>query len=124
MNIKGKAAEYLVRTDPRLYGKYVILENRVTVLYVSLQSPIWAIKGFLTLLQEICERFNRAWLIANIIVKWKQHTLCWHMDDVESSHPEKDVQDVFEDWLIDTYDHDCTGRSSCGEAQRMHWKET
>ena len=37
MKIKGKAAEYLILADPRLYRRYVRLENGVTVLYVELK---------------------------------------------------------------------------------------
>ena len=39
MKIKGKAAEYLVRCDPRLYRKHVLLENGVTVLFVEFKRP-------------------------------------------------------------------------------------
>ena len=42
--------------------------------------------------------------VANRIVKGKQHTVCWHVDDIKSSHVEKQVQDDFKECLIQRYD--------------------
>ena len=48
--------------------------------------------------------------VANRIIEGSQHTICWHVDDVKSSHKSKKVQDDFENWLIDTYDCDKKGK--------------
>ena len=36
--------------------------------------------------------------VANCIINGKQHTVCWHVDDIKSSHVDKKVQDEFKDW--------------------------
>lgn len=41
MKIKGKAADYLVLMDPRLYRKYIMMENGATVLYVELKKALY-----------------------------------------------------------------------------------
>lgn len=38
------------------------------------------------------------------MVNGSQQTVCWHVDDIKSSHVEKQVQDDFEEWLIQRYD--------------------
>ena len=44
--------------------------------------------------------------MTNREIEGSQHTVCWHVDDIKSSHKSSKVQDEFEDWLIDTYDKD------------------
>ena len=41
MKIKGEAADYLILADPRLYRKFVRLENGATVLYVELKMALY-----------------------------------------------------------------------------------
>ena len=41
MKIKGKAADYLILTDPKLYRKYIMTENGDTVLYVELKKALY-----------------------------------------------------------------------------------
>ena len=48
--------------------------------------------------------------MANRIIQASQQTICWHVDDVKSSHKSKEVQDEFEDWLINKYDCDKKGK--------------
>ena len=48
--------------------------------------------------------------VANKTINGHQQTLCWHVDDVKSSHVNKKVQDAFENWLIDKYDWDQNGK--------------
>ena len=44
------------------------------------------------------------------MIKGSQQTVCWHVDDIKSSHVDKEVQDEFEEWLIDMYDRDDKGK--------------
>ena len=41
--------------------------------------------------------------VANRIVKGKQHTVSWHVDDLKASHQDSTVKDKFEKWLDKTY---------------------
>jgi hypothetical protein len=48
--------------------------------------------------------------VANRIVKGKQHTVSWHVDDLKSSHVDSTVNDEFENWLDKTYASDDIGK--------------
>ena len=41
--------------------------------------------------------------VANWIVRKKQHTVRFHVDDILSSHMDKEVNDEFHKWLQDTF---------------------
>ena len=41
MKIKGKAADYLILADPRLYRKFVLIENGQTVLYAEITKALY-----------------------------------------------------------------------------------
>ena len=47
--------------------------------------------------------------------------MCWHVDDIKSSHVSKKLQDEFESWLIDTYDKDAN-RKVVGKQKRCTGK--
>jgi hypothetical protein len=47
--------------------------------------------------------------VANHIVKVKQHTVSWHVDDLKSSHVDSKVNDQFLQWLENTYASDDIG---------------
>lgn len=66
MKIKGKVADYLIQADPRLYRKYIKLENGATILYVELRKALYGqlkaallfYKKFVTKLQGIGFKLN------------------------------------------------------------------
>lgn len=119
MKIKGKAADYLMLADPRLYRKFVQLENGATVLFVQLKMALYGqlkaallfYKKFVKDLEDIGFVLNAYDpCVANRMVQGSQHTVCWHVDDIKSSHISSQVQDDFENWLIDMYDRDLQGK--------------
>ena len=119
MKVKGKAAELLVRTDPKLYRKFVLYERGVVVLHVELAKALYGqlkaallfYKKFVRDLQGIGFKLNPYHpCVANRTINGSQHTVCWHVDDIKSSHVDKTVQDDFEAWMIKTYDQDKKGK--------------
>ena len=56
------------------------------------------------------------------MVDGSQHTVCWHVDDIKSSHISSKVQDKFEDWLIGMYDKDPKG-NVVGKLKRCSGKQ-
>ena len=85
MKIKGKAVEYLVLADPRLYRKFVRIEKGVTVLYVELKRALYGqskaallfYKKFVKDLQGIGFVLNPYDpCVANRMVEGSQHTIC------------------------------------------------
>ena len=41
--------------------------------------------------------------VANRIIRGRQKTLTWHVDDVKSSHKDKKVNDEFHTWCENKY---------------------
>ena len=62
------------------------------------------VQKFRTDLESIGFRFNPYDVcVDNRIVRGKQHTIRFHVDDVLSSHVDKKVNDEFREWAQKTY---------------------
>lgn len=48
--------------------------------------------------------------VANRTVRGKQHTICWHVDNIKLSHVEPKVNDEFHEWLQTKYGEDNIGK--------------
>ena len=90
--------DYLILADPRLYRKFVRLENGQTVLYVELKMALYGqlraalifYKKFFRDLKSIGFELNPYDpCVANRMIEGAQHTVCWHVDDIKSSHISK-----------------------------------
>ena len=112
MKITGRLVDYLVEIAPKTYAKYVVYENGRKVLYVEvlralygmlISAMLWYNK-FRSDLEEIGFEFNPYDpCVANRIVKKKQHTVRFHVDDLLSSHVDSRVNDKFLKWLEHNY---------------------
>jgi hypothetical protein len=88
----GTLAELMVKTNPKLYQQYVILEKGRTVLYLQLQKALYGMMKsallYYTDLQEMgfeINPYNPS--VANWTVKGTQMMIrCWHVDDSMMSH--------------------------------------
>jgi hypothetical protein len=97
MIMRGRLAEIMAAVAPEIYNKYITIENGIKLLYVKLLMALYGTlkdvllfyqnlvgdleeKGFKLNPYEIC--------IVNKIIKGKQMTLCWHVDDMKISHIE------------------------------------
>jgi hypothetical protein len=79
-------------------------------LYGMLQSSLLYYKKFRKDLEEIGFKVNPYDpCVANRIVKTKQHTVTWHVDDLKSSHVDPGVNDEFLQWLKGKYASDHIG---------------
>jgi len=102
----------LVVMDPTLYSKYVVFEGGRKVIYVAVLRAIYGMldasllwyKKFRRDLEKIGFVFNPYEpCVANRVVKGKQHTVRFHVDDVLSSHVYATVNDEFHKWLNKMY---------------------
>jgi hypothetical protein len=100
VKFEGKIAEMLVRIDPKLYRKYVKNENGKTVLYVELRKALYGtLKAALLFWKLLSSKLVEwgfiinpyDWCVANRIVKGKQQTVLWHVDDLKISHVDEAV---------------------------------
>jgi len=112
MKIRGAMVDMLVQIDPDLYAPFVTMERGQKVMYVHILKAIYGMlmsgllfyKKFRKSIEEIGYEVNPYDpCVANKIIDGKQHTLCWHVDDVKASHVDSKVNDRFQEWLTKEY---------------------
>jgi hypothetical protein len=114
MRLRGKLAELMVKVAPEIYSKYVIINsNGETMLYVRLLNALYGIMKAALLYYE---KFVRDILsigfvlnpydpcVANKVVKGKQLTITWHVDDLKVSHVRAHVVTRMAKWLKTQYE--------------------
>jgi hypothetical protein len=115
MKIRGPLVDMLCNIAPKIYEDYVTYEGGHKVLYVMmlmviygmLQSLLLYYKKFRKDIKSIGFEVNPYDpCVANCIVKGKQHTVSWHVNDLKSSHVDSTVNDKFKNWLNKTYASD------------------
>ena len=108
MKITGVLVDLLVEIAPEVYGPYVVFENGRKVLYVQVIRALYGMlvaallwyKQFKGDLESIGFKFNPYDpCVANRIVKGKQQTVRFHVDDLKSSHMDKQVFDLVERYV-------------------------
>ena len=106
MKITGKLVDVLISIAPEIYGGYVVYKNGKKVIYVVVLRALYGMlisallwyKNFRKDLEGIGFIFNPYDpCIANRIVKKKQQTICFHVDDLKSSHVDAKVNNKFLD---------------------------
>ncbi|KAI2491042.1 Reverse transcriptase (RNA-dependent DNA polymerase) [Fragilaria crotonensis] len=100
MKLEGKMAELLVRCDPKLYRKYIQIENGKEVLYVQLEKALYGtLKAALLFWRRLSAQLIK-WgfelnpydsCVANKIIDESQCTILWHVDDLKISHKDPNV---------------------------------
>jgi hypothetical protein len=112
MKIRGALVDILVEMNPEKYTKFVTCENGKRVIYVMmlkalygmLESSLLYYKKFKNDIETIGFEVNPYDpCVANRIVQGTQQTICWHVDDLKSSHKKSIVNDEFLDWLTKMY---------------------
>jgi hypothetical protein len=98
MRLRGNFAELMVKVAPKIYTKYVIINAKgETVLYVRLLNALYVImkaallyyQRFVTNLKSIGFQINPYNpCVAIKLVKGRQLTVVWHVDDLKSKPPE------------------------------------
>ena len=112
MKITGVLVDMLVEMEPDIYGPYVVYEKGRKVLYVEVIMVIYGMlvasllwyQKFRKDLESIGFKFNPYDpCVANRMVRSKQHTVRFHVDDLMSSHVEARTNDLFLKWLNKMY---------------------
>jgi hypothetical protein len=114
MRMRGKLAELMVKVAPEICTKYVIINKKgETALHVRLLNALCGImkaallcyQRFVTDIRAIGFEINPCDpCVANKIVKKKQLTIVWHVDDLKVSHVMTPVVTKLIDWLKNTYE--------------------
>ena len=114
VRIKGILVDILVTIAPEVYkafvkfdskgNKYLIVEC-LNAIYGTMVASLLYYKKFVeTLTREGFELNPYDPCVANRVVKGKQQTVCWHVDDCKISHVNTAVQDRFIKTLKDEYE--------------------
>ena len=107
MKITGTMVKYVIDIAPE-YRDFVVLQNGRRVIYVEVHRAIYGMlvssllwykqfrgdlegQGFVFNPYDPC--------VANKMVRGKQHTIRFHVDDLLSSHMDPKVNDEFAKWL-------------------------
>lgn len=112
MKIRGELALLLVKTNPELYEKFLVEENKQPVLYVEILKALYGLVDASLLFYKklVKDLKNEGFVlneydpcVANKVVNGKQLTLTWHVDDLKVSHVDKTVVDEFIEWIQEKY---------------------
>ena len=118
MKMNGLLAELMVKTDPKIYRKYVTIEKGRQVLYLRLQKALYGMmKSALLFYRKLFKELKEIGFeinlydpcVANKLVNEKQMTVRWHVDDLMISHVDKGeilkfvkcIKDIYGDNLVE-----------------------
>jgi hypothetical protein len=119
MKMVGTLAELMVKTNPKMYRQYVILEKGKSVLYLRLQKALYGMmKSALLFYRKLVSELREMGFtinpydpcVANKTVNGTQMTIRWHVDDLMISHVSQDeimrvvqgIKDIYGENLAET----------------------
>ncbi len=94
MKMVGMLAELMVKTNPKMYRQYVVLEKGRSVLYLRLQKALYGMmKSALLFYRKLVSELKKMGFeinpydpcVANKMVNGTQMTIRWHVDDLMMS---------------------------------------
>ena len=96
MKISRTSTDMMCKVNPK-YSDYIVNEKGKPVLYLQLSKKLWyqTFKGCLETIGIKLNPYDPC--VVNMMVKGKQCTLCWYVDDTKISHDESSVVD----WVIE-----------------------
>lgn len=104
--------DILLELNYEKYAKFVAYEGRSRIIYVVMSKALYGmLQSSLLYYQKLQKDIEGIRFIvneydlcvANRTVEGTQHTICWHVDNLESSHKKKKVNDRFLIWLNNMY---------------------
>ncbi len=119
MKMVGMLAELMVKTNPKLFQQYVMLEKGRSVLYLRLQKAQYGMmKSALLFYRKLVSELPEMGFeinpydpcVANKTVNGTQMTIRWHVDDLMISHLSQDeimkvvrgIKDIYGESLAET----------------------
>jgi hypothetical protein len=100
VKLEGKMVDLLVKIEPKLYRKYVLIEKDKPILYVELKKALYGtLRAALLFWQKLSTQLvdwgfeinPYDWCVANKNIDGKQCTVLWHVDDLKISHVDPNV---------------------------------
>jgi histone deacetylase 1/2 len=113
MRFQGRLAELMVLIAPQVYRKYVTTDTKgEPVLFVKLQKALYGmLKSALLFYKKLLTDLVAKGFTVNPydpcvvtkMIRGKQMTICWHVDDLKLSHRRKAEIKKIEHWLRSIY---------------------
>ena len=107
VKLEGKMVDLLMKLEPKLYHKYVLIEKGKLILYVELKKALYGtLRTALLFWQKLSKQLEDwgfkinpyDWCVANKTINGKQCTILWHVDDLKILHVDPAmVSDVIAD---------------------------
>jgi hypothetical protein len=103
VRLEGPLAKLLTKVDPELYTKYLMKEGHKDVMYVKLAKALYGtLQAALLFWKDLSGHLIEQGFtlnpydecVANKMIKGKQCTILWHVDDLKLSHVSEAVLDV------------------------------
>jgi hypothetical protein len=100
MMLVGKTAELLVRLDPKMYRKHIMIKKGKPIMYVQLKKALYGtLQASLPFWKDLSKHLKEwgfeinpyDWCVANKTIKGKQCTVLWHVGDIKVSHEDPEV---------------------------------
>lgn len=100
VKLVGKMAELLVMADPKLYRKYIKIENGKPVLYAKLRKALYGTLKAALLFWKLLSKTLNEWgfitnpydpCVINKQIEGSQCTILWHVDGLKISHKNPNV---------------------------------
>jgi hypothetical protein len=112
MKMVGTLAELMVKTNPKLYRKYDVIEKGCSVLFLWLQKALHGMmKSALIFYRKLVAELRDMGFkinpynpcVANKRINGTQMTVRWHVDDLTISHASQDNIMAFANKIKDIY---------------------
>jgi hypothetical protein len=112
MKMVETLAELMMKTNPKLYRKYVVIKKGCSVLYLRLQKALHGMMKrtllfYRKLFAKLCDMGFEIYpynpCVVNKIVNGTQMTVRWHVDDLRINHASQDNIMAFVKKIKDIY---------------------
>ena len=111
MKIRGVCMDILCEINP-IFRDYMVTKGNQKVLYVHITKAIYRmlVSSMIFYHKLTKALFSYSFelnpydpCVANKMVNGQQLTICWHVDDLKSSHISPKVNDEFSKWIKDMF---------------------
>jgi hypothetical protein len=95
MVLEGTMAKLLVKVDPKLDHRHLMMKYGKPMMYVQLKKALYGtLEAGLLFWRDLTKNLKKwgfkinpyGWCVANKMIGGKQCTVIWHVDDIKVSH--------------------------------------
>ena len=112
MKLRGRLVDIILEIDYNKHSPFVHETQKGKIIYMRVKKALYGMllasipyyQKFRSDVESIGHEVNPCDIcVANKYIDKKQHTTCWHVDDIKSSHVDPKVNDKFAEWCEKKY---------------------